>query len=84
MTKVLDETYAEAYGALGWTLSFIGQHDKAVAIAEKADTLDLNSANTHAMLGDTLRSADKPKEAILSYTKTIRLNPIPPSFYFLD
>jgi len=25
--------------------------------------------------------ADRPKEAILAYTKAIRLNPIPPSFY---
>ena len=77
----LDESYTEAYGALGWTLSLIGQHDKAVATAEKAVSLDPNSANTYAMLGHTLRMADRPKEAILAYTKAIRLNPIPPSFY---
>jgi adenylate cyclase len=77
----LDDTYAEAYGALGFTLSMIGQHDQAVAAAEKAVALDPNSANSYAMLGHTLRMADRPKEAIQAYTKAIRLNPIPPTFY---
>jgi adenylate cyclase len=77
----LDETYAEAYGALGFTLSLIGQHDKAIATAEKAVSLDPNSATTYAMLGHTFRMANRPKEAITSYTKAIRLNPLPPSFY---
>ena len=30
---------------------------------------------------DTLRMANRPKEAIQAYTKAIRLNPIPPTFY---
>jgi adenylate cyclase len=77
----LDETYAEAYGALGFTLSLLGQHDKAVATAEKAVALYPNSANTYAMYGHTLRMANRPEEAITAYTKAIRLNPIPPSFY---
>ena len=53
----LDETYAEAYGALGFTLSMVGKHDKAVETAQKAVALDPNSANTYAMLGHTLRKA---------------------------
>jgi TolB-like protein/class 3 adenylate cyclase len=78
----LDETYAEAYGALGFTFSIIGKHDEAIATAEKAISLDPNSANTYLMLGHTFRSADRQKEAIWAYTKAIRLNPIPPSIYF--
>ena len=77
----LDETYAEAYGAMGFTLSMIGKHDKAIATAEKAVALDPNSANAHAMLGHTLRMGGRPEEAIQAYTKAIRLNPIPPTFY---
>ena len=77
----LDDSYAEAYGALGFTLSMTGQHDQAVATAEKAVALDPNSANSYAMLGHTLRMADRPREAIQAYTKAIRLNPIPPTFY---
>jgi adenylate cyclase len=77
----LDNTYAEAYGALGFTFSLIGQHEKALSTAEKAVALDPNSATTYAMLGHTFRMADRPKEAIQAYTKAIRLNPIPPTFY---
>jgi TolB-like protein/Flp pilus assembly protein TadD len=77
----LDDTYAEAYGALGFTLSMIGKHEQAVSTAEKAVALDPNSANSYAMLGHTLRMANIPKEAIQAYTKAIRLNPIPPTFY---
>jgi adenylate cyclase len=77
----LDETYAEAYGAMGFTLSMIGKHDKAIAIAEKAVALDPNSATAHAMLGHTLRMGGRPEEAIPAYNKAIRLNPIPPTFY---
>jgi adenylate cyclase len=77
----LDETYAEAYGALGFTLSMVGKHDKAVETAQKAVALDPNSANTYAMLGHTLRMADRPEEAIRAYKKAIRLNPIPPTLY---
>jgi adenylate cyclase len=77
----LDDTYAEAYGALGFTLSMIGKHDPAVDTAEKAVALDPNSANSYAMLGHTLRMANRPREAIQAYTKAIRLNPIPPTFY---
>jgi TolB-like protein len=33
------------------------------------------------MLGHTFRLAGRPKEAISAYTKAIRLNPLPPSFY---
>jgi adenylate cyclase len=77
----LDDTYAEAYGALGFTFSLMGQHEKALSTAEKAVALDPNSATTYAMLGHTFRMADRPREAIQAYTKAIRLNPIPPTFY---
>ena len=61
--------------------SMVGKHDQAVATAQKAVALDPNSANTYAMLGHTLRMADRPEEAIPAYKKAIRLNPIPPTFY---
>jgi adenylate cyclase len=79
---VLDDTYAEAHGMLGFLFSMTGKHDKAVAIAEHAVALNPNSAYTHAMLGHTLRFAGRWKEAIPEYKKAIRLNPIPPNLYF--
>ena len=78
----LDETYAEAYGALGFTYGLIGKHDEAITTAEKAISLDPNSANTYLMLGHTFRMADRPEDAIMAYTKAVRLNPLPPSIYF--
>ena len=41
---VLDDTYADAHGLLGYTFSMTGQHDKAVAEGEKAVALNPNSA----------------------------------------
>jgi adenylate cyclase len=77
----LDGTYAEAYGLLGFTLSMIGKHDKAVLKAERAVALNPNSADAHLYLGHTLRFAGRWREAIPEYKIAIRLNPIPPTNY---
>lgn len=77
----LDAGYAEAYGALGFSLSMMGRHGEAVAKSEQAVTLDPNSAEAHVMLAHTLRVAGRAEEAIAEYHKAIRLNPIPPSYY---
>jgi adenylate cyclase len=78
---VLDDTYAEAHGNLGFLFSMTGQHDNAVATAEHAVALNANSAYAHAILGHTLRFAGRWDEAIPEYKKAIRLNPIPPNQY---
>ncbi|MDJ0817261.1 MAG: adenylate/guanylate cyclase domain-containing protein, partial [Desulfobacterales bacterium] len=77
----LDPTYAEAYGHLGFTYTMIGEHDKAVANAERAAALNPNSAYAHMRMGHTLRFAGRYEEAIPEYKKAIRLNPIPPTNY---
>jgi len=79
---VLDDTYAEAHGMLGFLFSMTGKHDKAVATAHHAVALNPNSAYTHAILGHTLRFAGRWEESIPEYKKAIRLNPIPPNQYF--
>jgi TolB-like protein/class 3 adenylate cyclase len=63
----LDNSYGEAYGALGFTYSIIGKHDEAIETAEQGVTLAPNSAETHLMLGPTFRFANKPEEAIPEY-----------------
>jgi len=78
----LNNSYGEAYGALGFTYSIIGKHDAAIETAEKGVTLTPNSAETHLMLGHTFRFANRPEEAIPEYEKAIRLNPIPPAVYY--
>ena len=77
----LDDTYAEAYGDLGFLLSMKGQHDKAVATAEHGVELNRNSADAHMKLGHTLRFAGRYEESIPEYKIAIRLNPIPPNNY---
>ena len=42
---VLDDTFAEAHGLLGFLYSMTRQHDKAIAQAEKAVALNPNSAD---------------------------------------
>ena len=51
---------------------------------EKAVALDPGGAESHAYLGMSLNCADKPKDAIPVFEKAIRLNPIGPTWYFLN
>jgi TolB-like protein/Flp pilus assembly protein TadD len=77
----LDDTYAEAYSALGFVFSMTEQHDKAVAKAEHGVSLNPNSADAHMLLGHTLRFAGRYEESIPEYKTAIRLNPFPPNNY---
>jgi adenylate cyclase len=78
---VLDDTFAEAHGWLGFIYSMIKQYDKGIAQAEKAVALNPNSAESHYRLGKTLSLAGRWEESIPEYKKAIRLNPIPPNMY---
>jgi adenylate cyclase len=78
---VLDDTFAEAHGRLGFLYSMTRRHDKGVAEAEKAVALSPNSATAHWFLGKTLSFAGRWEESIPEYKKAIRLNPIPPHNY---
>jgi adenylate cyclase len=78
---VLDDTFAEAHGRLGFLFSMIRQYDKGVAEGEKAVALNPNSAMAHVMLGKTLVFDGRWEESIPQYKKAIRLNPIPPNLY---
>jgi adenylate cyclase len=59
-------------------------YDKAIAEGEKAMALDPGGADAHAMLGNILNYADRPKEAIPLFEKAIRLNPNGPPWYFFS
>ncbi len=58
------------------------QHEQAVQEAERAAALSPNSADAWASLGRALVFDCRPEEAIDGLNKAIRLNPIPPSWYF--
>jgi adenylate cyclase len=74
----LDDTFAEAHGALGFLYSMTRQYDRGIAQAEKAVALNPNSAESHYRLGKTLSFASRWEESIPEYKKAIRLDPIPP------
>jgi len=66
---------------LGFLYSMTREHDKAVVQAEKAVSLNPNSAAAHFLVGKTLSFAGSWEESIPEYKKAIRLNPIPPNNY---
>jgi adenylate cyclase len=78
---ILDNTAAVPCAWLGWTFSMRGQHDKAIALGEKAVTLNPNSADSHMMFGKILTFAGKYEESLLELKTAIRLNPIPRAMY---
>ncbi len=78
---VLNDTFAEAHGRLGFLFSMTGQYDMALDKAEHAVALNPNSAFAHMNLGKILVFDGGWEESIPEYKKAIRLNPIPPSMY---
>jgi adenylate cyclase len=81
---VLDDTYAEAHGLLGFLYSIIRQYDKGVAQGEKAVALNPNSGYAHFMMGKVLTFASRWEESIPEYKIAVRLNPIPPNNYLFS
>jgi adenylate cyclase len=78
----LDANLAEAHAFLGRIYLTKRQHEKAIAEGERALAMAPNSAFIHAALAFTLRHSGRPEEAIALFKKAIRLNPIPPAWYF--
>ena len=79
----LDNSSAEAHRTLCYLYTMMRQYEKGIAEGERAVALDPNSADCHSMLGTSLHYAGKYKQAIDLLTKAVRLNPIPPTIYFL-
>jgi adenylate cyclase len=77
----LDDSFVPAHCLLARLYVFIRQYDKAVAQAERAVTINPNSADAYDYLGVVLVQADRAEEAIPLMKKGIRLNPIPPKNY---
>jgi adenylate cyclase len=80
----MDDSLAVARGRLGFLYTMTGQHDRGVAEAERAVVFDPNSANAHHHLGQTLRFAGRPEEAIPVIKKAIRLEPFAPGAAFYN
>jgi adenylate cyclase len=59
------------------------QHEKAIEEAERSIALDPNSADAHAWYANTLIFVGEPAKAMSLIEMALRLNPFPPSWYFV-
>lgn len=55
---------AEAYTFLGWTYSFLGRYDEAIAECQKAIEVDATLGNPYNDIGAYLIELGQPREAI--------------------
>ena len=78
----LDDKYSDAHRLWGYIYLMKRQYDKAIAEQEKAVALSPNWAGAYANLGMGLVYACRPEEGIRELQKAIRLNPVPPTYYF--
>ena len=71
----LDETNSHAYFSVAMAALWMMQHERAVAAAEKCISIVPNVAEGYGALGLILVYSGKPREAIVSLQKVMRLDP---------
>ncbi len=79
----LDPYVVHTHLLLGRAYLLRRQYEQSIAEIEKAIEAGPNEADAYVNLGATLNFAGRPEEAIPLVQKAIRLNPFPPTWYFL-
>jgi adenylate cyclase len=78
----LDEHNEEALGVAGWvTAWFVGDCETAIDFADRAVACNPNSASAWRRRGWVYRTADQHEEAIGSWERGIRLDPLDPGHH---
>jgi adenylate cyclase len=72
-----------AHALLSFLYTLTRQHEKALKEGERSIALGPNSADAHAWYAYTLHTAGQPDKAISLFEKALRMNPFPPSWYFM-
>ncbi|MGD9031442.1 MAG: tetratricopeptide repeat protein, partial [Desulfobacteraceae bacterium] len=80
----IDESHPYANSHLALAYAMQGQHEKSLAQAERAATLNPNMARPNVHLGKALFRLGRYEEAIQSLEKAIRLDPKAHDFYFIN
>jgi len=81
----LDDSLPRAYQLLSQIDVYKGgQYDRDIADAERAISLDPNSASGYFYLADDLDFAGKPEDAIEPLNKAIRLDPVNRDLYLVE
>ncbi|MFO7737009.1 MAG: tetratricopeptide repeat protein [Desulfatiglandaceae bacterium] len=79
----LDPAQLAAYKALEFVCGWRKQHDEAVRAGEQAVKVAPGSADAYLALGRALNFSCRDEEAIGYLEKGIRMNPYPPSHYYM-
>jgi adenylate cyclase len=72
-----------AHGLLCWLYLITGVHEKALLEGERSIELAPNSADAYAWYAFSLVFAGEPGKANSCIENALRLNPFPPSWYFI-
>jgi adenylate cyclase len=78
----LDESFSDAHAVLGLIYLVMRQWDKAVEKCELSVSLSPNSADNIVYLAIVFRSVGRVEEALALLNKAVRLNPMPPNYYY--
>jgi tetratricopeptide (TPR) repeat protein len=78
----LDESVAGIQGLMCIIYLSMRKYEKAIASGKRALELNPNGAQIHFYLSRPLFYTDRPDEAIAHIKQAIRLDPIPPYYYY--
>jgi adenylate cyclase len=80
----LDDAYFWPHCLLSHFYTQKREHEKSLAEAERAVSLDPNGGEVYAWYALSLTLSGRPEEAIPLFQKAIRLNPFGPAWYFFN
>jgi adenylate cyclase len=80
----LDDSNPYAHAAYGCYLAYNGQHDAAIAEAQRAIALARNYGFNYFWVADTLNMSGKPAEALEMALKAMRIDPVHRDLYLLE
>jgi len=79
----INDTESTAYNMLGSLHLWKGEHDKAIAMGEKAITMNPNNSGSFAYLAWTMFFSGRPEEALELIRRAMRLNPNYPDWWLM-
>ena len=78
----IDPNYYWSHRQLGKFFMMKKEYDQAILKYQKAMELNPNYAHAYIIMGITLNSSGKPKEALEYLNKGLRLDPVAPAYYW--
>jgi TolB-like protein/Flp pilus assembly protein TadD len=79
----MDEFNPTNYDTLGYIFSLMGEHERALVELEKASALCPSCSDPYMYIGFTQYCMDETDKGIASLQTALRLNPYPPTYYYL-